>query len=247
MNCIKALLLFHDCLDSIVVAWMFHCIHVCGRYMYYIGYNYCIQYAYVCLFRKYYIYCFGFIVLFIVRYWLILSKYLRYISLHGDYLNRFRRSQVATILQTFSNAFSWINIWYDHNKTNHNKTMHILWNIFSLQDKVRVLSYAVEFNYELDGLVQERHNSIANALELRLSCTNQSKWLICFKLPSQWTLHNLALEIIVYMMTSSNGSIFRVTCPLCGEFTGHWWIPLTKASDTELWCFLWSTSEQRVK
>ena len=25
--------------------------------------------------------------------------------------------------------------------------------------------------------------------------------------------------------------IFRVTGHLCGEFTGHWWIPLTKASD----------------
>ena len=33
---------------------------------------------------------------------------------------------------------------------------------------------------------------------------------------------------------------FRVTGPLCGELTGHRWIPLTKASDTELWCFLWS-------
>ena len=39
------------------------------------------------------------------------------------------------------------------------------------------------------------------------------------------------------MMTSSNGNIFRVTGPLCGEFTGHRWIPLTKASDVELWCF----------
>ena len=28
--------------------------------------------------------------------------------------------------------------------------------------------------------------------------------------------------------------------PLWGEFTGHRWIPLTKASDAELWCFLWS-------
>ena len=37
------------------------------------------------------------------------------------------------------------------------------------------------------------------------------------------------------MMTLSNGNIFRVTGPLCGEFTGHRWIPLTKASDTELW------------
>ena len=28
--------------------------------------------------------------------------------------------------------------------------------------------------------------------------------------------------------------IFRVTGPLCGEFTGHRWIPLTKASHAEL-------------
>ena len=41
------------------------------------------------------------------------------------------------------------------------------------------------------------------------------------------------------MMTSSNGIIFRVTGSLCGEFTCHRWIPLTKASDAELWCFLW--------
>ena len=42
------------------------------------------------------------------------------------------------------------------------------------------------------------------------------------------------------MMTSSNGNIFLVTGRLCGEFTGHRWIPHTKASDAELWCFLWS-------
>ena len=42
------------------------------------------------------------------------------------------------------------------------------------------------------------------------------------------------------MMMSSNGNIFHVTGLLCEEFTGHWWIPLTKASDVELWCFLCS-------
>ena len=41
------------------------------------------------------------------------------------------------------------------------------------------------------------------------------------------------------MMTSSNGNIFRVTGHLCGEFTGPRWIPRTKASDTELWCFFY--------
>ena len=49
------------------------------------------------------------------------------------------------------------------------------------------------------------------------------------------------------MMTSSNGIIFPVTGPLWGEFTGHRWNPLTKASDAELWCFLWSALEQTVE
>ena len=45
------------------------------------------------------------------------------------------------------------------------------------------------------------------------------------------------------LMTPSNGNIFRVTGHLCGEFTGPRWIPRTKASDAELWCFLSSASE----
>ena len=38
------------------------------------------------------------------------------------------------------------------------------------------------------------------------------------------------IDFIYAMMTSSNGNIFRVTGPLCGEFTGHPWITRTKAS-----------------
>ena len=45
---------------------------------------------------------------------------------------------------------------------------------------------------------------------------------------------------------SSNGNIFRVTGPSWGESTGDRWIPLTKDSDAELWCFLWSAPEQTV-
>ena len=41
-------------------------------------------------------------------------------------------------------------------------------------------------------------------------------------------------------MTSSNGKLFRATGSLCGESTGPRWIPLTTASDAELWCFLGS-------
>ena len=35
--------------------------------------------------------------------------------------------------------------------------------------------------------------------------------------------------------------------PLVQEFTGHWGIPLTKASDAKLWYFLWSAPEQTVE
>ena len=40
-----------------------------------------------------------------------------------------------------------------------------------------------------------------------------------------------------FIMTSSNGNIFRVTGHLGGESTGHRWIPRTKTSDAELLMF----------
>ena len=59
----------------------------------------------------------------------------------------------------------------------------------------------------------------------------------------QWEITEIAhfdMEVHVdyTMMTSSNGNIFRFTGHLCGEFTVDRWIPRTKASDAELWCFL---------
>ena len=39
------------------------------------------------------------------------------------------------------------------------------------------------------------------------------------------------------MMTSCDGNIIRVTGLLCGEFTGHHWIPRTKASDALMLLF----------
>ena len=44
-----------------------------------------------------------------------------------------------------------------------------------------------------------------------------------------------------------NGNIFRVTGHLWGEFTDPRWISLTKASDAEHWCFLWSAPEQTIE
>ena len=57
---------------------------------------------------------------------------------------------------------------------------------------------------------------------------------------------HVGLQLIsVSMMTSSNGNTFLVTGPLCGEFTGDRWIPLTKANDAELWCFLCDAGDSR--
>ena len=47
-------------------------------------------------------------------------------------------------------------------------------------------------------------------------------------------------------MMSSNGNIFRATGHLCGEFTGHRWIPRTKASAAELWCFFYHRLNKRL-
>ena len=52
-----------------------------------------------------------------------------------------------------------------------------------------------------------------------------------------WKLEKWCRSFKPSMMTSSNGNIFRVTGPVWGEFTGHRWIPLKKASDMELWWF----------
>ena len=48
----------------------------------------------------------------------------------------------------------------------------------------------------------------------------------------------------IFMMTQSNGNIFCVIDPLWVESNGHRWIPLTKASDVEFWCFHWSAPEK---
>ena len=63
------------------------------------------------------------------------------------------------------------------------------------------------------------------------------KYIIC--LTQGCGRHSALVDSISFftnMMTSSNGNIFRVTGPLCGEVSGHRWIPLTKASDAEPWC-----------
>ena len=69
-----------------------------------------------------------------------------------------------------------------------------------------------------------------------LSLVNSNDCKIDDYLRLVWQHTPNQLELKLYMMTSSNGNIFRVTGPLCEEFTGLRWFPRTKASHVELWC-----------
>ena len=73
----------------------------------------------------------------------------------------------------------------------------------------------------------ERPETHSNEIRMRITF-----WHVLFRQDTE-------LEDVVClqnaMMTSSNGNIFRVTGPLCREFTGYRWIPRTKASEAELW------------
>ena len=50
-----------------------------------------------------------------------------------------------------------------------------LWEMGGHRTRIKLASHQVKKDH-LDGLVQERCNSIANAVELRLSCTNPFIW-----------------------------------------------------------------------
>ena len=68
--------------------------------------------------------------------------------------------------------------------------------------------------------------------------TNASIYSV-HRFDGRWHDYSKWFLIILRMMASSNENIFRGTGPLFGELTGHRWIPLTNASEAELWFFLW--------
>ena len=63
------------------------------------------------------------------------------------------------------------------------------------------------------------------------------------ELSSEWPCTLSALPEHVIDVDVIKWKHFPRYWPLCGEFTGHRWIPRTKASNAELWCFLWSALE----
>ena len=74
--------------------------------------------------------------------------------------------------------------------------------------------------------------------------TSQSPLLRCHTILS---LVKNVINIWLIWMNTGYHTLFtwflRLTGHLYGEFTSHRWIPRTKASDAELWCFHWSAPE----
>ena len=107
--------------------------------------------------------------------------------------------------------------------------------------------YQVAMDWNGD-LVEARHHHLSITLiQLtffgKLCCYFMAT---CIVHNSSWWKLTISLEMYIDMMTSSNGNIFRVTGHLCGEFTGPRWIPHTKASDAELWCFFDLQTNKRL-
>ena len=99
-----------------------------------------------------------------------------------------------------------------------------------------------QFHYILRCLILEIWRYLAP--KLRCDLDPVGTWYALFFSAATLPLGRgfVVINGIFNMMTSWNGNLFRVAGPLCWEFTGDRWIPHTKASDAELWCFLWYSS-----
>ena len=123
----------------------------------------------------------------------------------------------------------------------------------------RITSLTIVYSTVYSDAAQGKHQSSASLAFVwgihRGPVNSPHKWPVMRKM---FPFDDVIIELITHspfyvrvgvfvciciMMTSSNGNIFCVTGHLCGEFTGPRWIPHTKASDAELWCFLWSAPE----
>ena len=100
-----------------------------------------------------------------------------------------------------------------------------------IQNHGRELDIGFRYPYS-SSLIMVTYNIFIFSVGILVMWQRHSNW-------NWWYLWSSDIQMIIesIMMTSSNGSNFRVTGPLCGKFTGHRFIPLTKASDAELWCF----------
>ena len=102
--------------------------------------------------------------------------------------------------------------------------------------------YKLQWNNNQNTKLFIHENASENTVCEMAAILSWGRWVYIGNL---W--YSASQELYAYMMTSSNGNIFCVVGTLCGEFISHQWIPHAKASDAELWCFLWSVPDWMVE
>ena len=130
-----------------------------------------------------------------------------------------------------------VSIWWRHHEVC--TLVYIVCFIWVINDDTWGVWASIWFIYQYyPGHVQWQHQPITQHTTYITQCQDKCD---DYNIISMGRLHGrIGTLPIQIMMTSSNGSIFCVTGPLCGEFIGHRWIPRKKTSDAPLWCFLWS-------
>ena len=137
------------------------------------------------------------------------------------------------------------------------------WQIWYVYDgKVGILM-PFGYGWHIDGLVNERGNSIANTLELRLSCTHPSiyysvysrlpNWILLMPTTLRWRHngcegvsnhqpHDCLLNLL-FRHRSKKTSKLRVTCLCAGNSRGTGEFPAQRASNTENVSIWWHHHE----
>ena len=163
--------------------------------------------------------------------------------------------------QRASNAEN-VSIWWRHHTlyagwpirspcAKHNSHPLFTWNV-EISIWIDLTDMCVLESVSSRVLVLYRHISVrlylCKTTRLSWTCKLTRKWI---QLPTSPLCSTVATSTLGGIQLArwrhSNGNIFRVTGPLWGESTGHRWIPLTKASDAGLWCFLWSAPKQTLE
>ena len=85
------------------------------------------------------------------------------------------------------------------------------------------------FNPQIDGLVQERCNSIANTLDLHLSCTNPSKWHPISCLHGQGMRHLLLAHWRTFIARYWKSTVYHTVFYI-------WFFLLTWGLIGKVWC-----------
>ena len=115
---------------------------------------------------------------------------------------------------------------------------------YQLQLQLQIRRFQLQFQLQLRSWPQPWSSHTEVCVIINTVTTQCSLLLVTSSSYPMTTSRWAAIwQYATCMMTPSNGNIFRATGHFCGEFTGPRWIPHTKASDAELWRFLWSASE----